>query len=318
MFGQAKGKADKSSRITMILAVLFLFGALLAGYWGLVLSRTADEPAPVAATPTTAPAQAVIAEDALGTRQPVRVLRRDVAAYTPLTAEDVSVEQLQVAPSGSLQRPEQVLGRSSWRALAAGTWLEESSFEAGGPLARMIHPGERALAVAVDEVVGAAGQLRPGDYVDVLLYLREENANPQASAQVAVPALRLLSVGEQLGLGSDGKPVEAAVDAKTAQEQRRVMARTVVLAVPEALASRLLLAAQAGSLRLAVRSAQEQRLARYWADPHGAAPALESANRDLFRFSQLAMAPAGATPVSAAPQHAMQIIRGPQAAPPTP
>ena len=152
----------------------------------------------------------------------------------------------------------------------------------------------------------------------MLLYLREDNLNPQASAQVAVPALRLLSVGEQLGLGNDGKPVEASIDAKAAQEQRRVMARTVVLAVPEALASRLLLAAQAGSLRLAVRSAEEQRLARYWADPKAAAPALESANRDLFRFSQLAMAPAAAAPSATATSPAMQIIRGPQAAPPTP
>ncbi|NER62366.1 Flp pilus assembly protein CpaB, partial [Pseudomonas sp. MAFF212428] len=37
-----------SSRITMILALLFLCGALLAGYWGLVLSRSADEPATAA------------------------------------------------------------------------------------------------------------------------------------------------------------------------------------------------------------------------------------------------------------------------------
>lgn len=39
----------------------------------------------------------------------------------------------------------------------------------------------------------------------------------------------------------------------------------MVLAVPEALLSRLMLAAQAGVLRLAVRSAEEKRLARYWA-----------------------------------------------------
>ena len=38
-----------SSRITMILAVLFLIGAVLAGYWGLVLSRSTDTP--VAAAP---------------------------------------------------------------------------------------------------------------------------------------------------------------------------------------------------------------------------------------------------------------------------
>lgn len=306
-----------SSRITMILAVLFLLGALLAGYWGLMLSRTPEAPATAAPVPTNPeqPMAQVIEAGADELRKPVLVIRRDVAAYTPLTAEDLSVERLLVAPAGSFQRPEQVLGRTSWRALAAGTWLEESSFEAGGPLARMIHPGERALAVAVDEVIGAAGQLRPGDYVDVLLYLREDNANPQASAQVAVPALRLLSVGEQLGPTIDGKPMEPGVDAK---EQRRAMARTVVLAVPQALASRLLLAAQAGSLRLAVRSAEEKRLASYWADPQAAAPELASANRDLYRFSQLAITPATAPATGGAPQHEMQIIRGPQASAPTP
>ena len=37
-----------SSRLTMILAGLFLLAALLAGYWGLMLSRPAE---PVAAPP---------------------------------------------------------------------------------------------------------------------------------------------------------------------------------------------------------------------------------------------------------------------------
>ena len=41
----------------------------------------------------------------------------------------------------------------------------------------------------------------------------------------------LLSVGEQLGAAIDGKPIEAGVDAKAAQEQRRAQARTGVLAL---------------------------------------------------------------------------------------
>lgn len=298
------------SRITMILAGLFLIGAIVAGYWGIVLSRAPDAPAtlPPAAV---APTSAVVGNAAEELRKPVVILRRDVAAFAPLTDEDLLVERLQVAPAGSFQTLEQVRGRSSWRNLTAGTWLEASSFDAGGPLARMIHPGERALAVAVDEVVGAAGLIRPGDYVDVLLYLREENSNPQASAQVLLPALRLLSVGQQLGLGNDGMPLDG-LDAKAREEQRKNMARTVVLAVPEALASQLLLAAQAGSLRLAVRSAEEKRLAQYWADPLAASSNVASASRDLYRFSQLTLAPAG-TPVQvrSAPRE-MEIIRGAQ------
>lgn len=308
-----------SSRITIILAGFFLVGALLAGYWGLVLSRPPAEPvaAPVAA-PQAMVVQQVVDKAGDETRQPVVVLRREVAPYTPLTADDLLVERLQVAPADSFQTIEQVLGRSSWRTLAAGTWLDQGSFEAGGPLARMIRPHERALALAIDDVIGAAGQLSPGDYVDVLLYLREENNNPQASAQVVLPALRLLSVGKQLGLANDGQPAQPPLDEKARQELQRTPARTVVLAVPEALASRLLLAAQAGSLRLAVRSAEEQRLARYWADPQGSAKEVDWANRELYRFSQLAQTPVAKPVASVSAPRGMQIIRGNQSSQPTP
>ena len=58
-----------SSRITMILAVLFLIGALLAGYWGLVLSRSTDTP--VAAAPPVAYVPAPLDSDAATVRQAV-------------------------------------------------------------------------------------------------------------------------------------------------------------------------------------------------------------------------------------------------------
>jgi Flp pilus assembly protein CpaB len=101
----------------------------------------------------------VAAEDQ--TRQPVVVLLHDVPPFTPLTAADVTVEKLRNAPAGSLASVDQAVGRTPWRHLSAGTWLNDESFEAGGSLARMIHSDERALTVAVDEVIGAAGQLLP-------------------------------------------------------------------------------------------------------------------------------------------------------------
>lgn len=225
------------------------------------------------------------------------------------------VERLQVVPAGAFQQLDQVLGRRSTRPLAAGSWLEESSFQAGGPLARMIRPHERAVAVAVDDVIGAAGQLRPGDFVDVLLFLREENNNPQSSAQVVLPALRVLSVDQQTGLANDGRPAQTAEEQKARRDQQSLNSnttRTVGLAVPEALASRLMLAAQAGTLRLAVRSAEEPLLAAYWSG-QDASPQLQSANRDLYRFSQLSQVPlASQAAAAAAGAPAMQIIRGAQ------
>ena len=49
-----------SSRITIILAGFFLIGALLAGYWGLVLSRPPAEPVIVDVAPTPAPVAASV------------------------------------------------------------------------------------------------------------------------------------------------------------------------------------------------------------------------------------------------------------------
>ncbi|MEI2832219.1 Flp pilus assembly protein CpaB [Pseudomonas mosselii] len=306
-----------SSRLTMILAGLFLIAALLAGYWGLRLSRPAEPaPAPLAPPSEAAiPAAPVPVAPPEPPRSPIVVLRRAVPANTPLSEDDVLVERLQVVPAGAFQQLDQVLGRFSTRPLAAGSWLDESSFQSGGPLARMIRPHERAVAVAVDDVIGVAGQLRPGDFVDVLLFLREENNNPQSSAQVVLPALRVLSVDQQTGLANDGRPAQTAEEQKARRDQQSLNSnttRTVGLAVPEALASRLMLAAQAGTLRLAVRSADEPLLAAYWSG-QDASSQLQSANRDLYRFSQLSQVPlASQTAAAVAGAPAMQIIRGAQ------
>lgn len=316
-----------SSRVTLGLAVLFLLGAILAAYLGWVVSHQAPAPvtpAPVAEVvqaPAPAPVAQQSAEDAL--RKNVVVLARDLPPYTPIKAEDLVIERLKVAPAGSFSTVEELLGRSAWRPLAAGTWLAASSFEAGGSLARMIRPDERALAVAVDEVAGAAGHLNPGDYVDVLLYLPQDADNAQRSSQVVVPALRVLSVGELLGPALDGSPTQpVSTEQQLQQEQRRTAVRTVVLAVPESLQGRLMLATQAGVLRLAVRSAEEKNLQQYWSGEPGSrdlALRLDSTGRSLVRFTQLTLS-AAPRQGDAAPRAArtIEVIRGGQAAQPTP
>ncbi|WP_346397723.1 Flp pilus assembly protein CpaB [Pseudomonas syringae] len=318
-----------SSRITLVLAVLFLLGALIAAYLGIAVSKPAEAPAvvippsePVTTetaiqTPPTPPV-----EDAL--RHNVVVLAKDIPAYTAITADDLTIERLKVAPPGSFEAIDKIVGRSSWRTLTAGSWLTESNFEAGGTLARMIRPHERALALQVDEVTGASGQLSPGDYVDVLLYLPEDVSNPNRSSQVVVPALRILGVGALLGPDRNGKPVQDLnADERLKQEQQRINARTVTVAVPQALVARLMLASQTGVLRLAVRSADEGNLQDYWANEAGgpdAAERLDSANRQLVSFRQLSLGPASAPTLGATPRtsRAVEVIRGNQITQQTP
>jgi pilus assembly protein CpaB len=314
-----------NSRVTMGLAVLFLLGALFAGYWGLVLSRQpapASQPAVVQqAAPVAAPAPVTQPVEDM-TLQPVLVLAKDVPAYEPIKAEDLLIEKLKIAPPGAFSKVEDAVGRTSWRPLSAGTWLTDSSFEAGGTLARMIRPGERAIALSIDEIIGAGGQLSPGDYVDVLLYLPPDQANTDRTAQTVVPALRVLSVGETLGPVLDGQPdLNLSRDERLQLQKRKSAARNVVVAVPEQLLSRLMLASQAGPLRLAVRSAEEKNLQRFWAGETDVATRLDASSRNVAHFNQLSMsAPANKTAGSAAPRapKPMEIIRGNQITQQTP
>jgi pilus assembly protein CpaB len=75
-----------------------------------------------------------------------------------------------------------------------------------------------------------------------------------------------------------------------------------------------MLAAQAGVLRLAVRSADEKRLARYWAGERVSSASLANTNRELMQFSQLAMTPPpkpAAIPSGTAPRKpSVEVIRG--------
>ena len=305
-----------NNRRSLILAALLFVGAIAAGYWGLVLSRQQS----VAEVPVTQAVEQGVAAAEDKTRQSVVVLVRDVPPNVALTADDVTLEKLRTAPAGSLTAIDQAVGRTPWRSLSAGTWLEEQSFAMGGPLARMIRPDERALAVMIDEVSGVGGQLSPGDYVDVLLFLRQDVDNPQQSAQVVLPAVRVLSVGAELGLTSDGKLASQPKNAEEALklEQNRANSRTAVLAIPELLLNQLMLATQAGSLRLAVRSADEQRLSKYWAGEQQSPTNLENAKRSLYQFNQLAMAsPARApvrSPAGAPRERGIEVIRGNQTA----
>ena len=154
-----KGSLTMNNRRSLILAAILFIGAIVAGYWGLVLTRQQ----PIATAPVVQTVEQGVATVEDQTRQPVVVLARDVPPHVALTAADLSLEKLRTAPPGSLTSIDQAVGRTPWRALTAGTWLSEQSFDVGGPLARMIRPNERALAVAIDEVASAGGQLIPGD-----------------------------------------------------------------------------------------------------------------------------------------------------------
>lgn len=102
-----------------------------------------------------------------------------------------------------------------------------------------IPPGKRAVSVAVNEVIGVAGFVHPGDDVDVLATFDKDFSGVDMTTTV-LQGVKVLAISQET---------------RTNSEQAK-LSTTVTLAVTLEEAERLTLAEEKGSLRLALRPAQ--------------------------------------------------------------
>lgn len=232
-----------TSRMMLVLAAFLLLGAAIAGYLGFRTTRDAQQAA-VIAEQKMIEAKSQAAPGVPG-KVPVVVAKQAISAYHKLTAEDLSVDYLKVAPPRTYRDIQGLLGQVVQEPLDVGMLVELRHLQPGSEVARLLKPGERAVAIPVDEVIGGGGFLQPGDLVDVLLFLRGDLGRD--SAQIVMRGLRVLGFGTQL-ISPDG-PAQS----RNTNERPR----TAVLAVDEKDVTRFMLASNMGSLRLAIRPPEE-------------------------------------------------------------
>lgn len=234
-----------NSRVMIFLAVLLILGAGIAGYLGY---KTTVE-AQTLAESANLQAQKIKEAAAQGVpgKVPVVVLRQAVAAFHEISAEDVTLDYLKVAPPATYRTLDEVLGQPVQVALEAGSLLNQTHLRPGSEIARLLRPGERAVAIPIDEVIGGGGFVQPGDLVDLLLFLRGESGGKD-SAQIVMQSVRVLGFGSEI-ISQAGGTVTPDEKARSADRAR---ARTAVLAIAEADVTRLMLASSLGTLRLAI------------------------------------------------------------------
>ena len=240
-----------NSNMLRFLAGLLAVGSVVVGFVGYQLSQkeTAESTGTLASAPT----------DSEGAH-PVVVAQKGIPAGHVITEQDIAWVPFPVRPEHSYGSPTELIGKSPALPIAAGETVQERHFLPGSLLSRAVRPGERAIAVKVDEVIGSGGLVQPGDYVDVLLYLRASGKElPKTSALVVLRHVRVLAYGDAVA-GVAGAPA-GDEDARAPKE------RSAVLAVPLEDASALMLAASAGSLRLAVYGAEEGQAVAAGAQP---------------------------------------------------
>ena len=219
-----------SKQIRIAALVLLALAALLALLAYQVARRSATPP----------PAQGAVAMHA------VVVTTRALEAGKPLPADALQVIQLPIEPAGAYQDVARVAGQVPLVNLGVNVPVLESQLLAG--LARQIPEGQRAVAVAVDEVIGVGNQVQPGDFVDVFVILRRDSQEIQDSqTRMLLSRLRVLAYGS-------GAVNEAPKQQGEQMMTRREGAKTAVLSVPLEQVGTLAMAQQAGRLMLALRN----------------------------------------------------------------
>jgi pilus assembly protein CpaB len=115
-----------------------------------------------------------------------------------------------------LTKKEEIIGRGVVSAIYAGEPIRSTRLAqigAGAGLAATIPVGMRAVAIRVNDIVGVAGFVTPGQRVDLLI-MGQPPAGSAAQGSVSKTLLQhieVLSAGQQIQKDTEGKPVSVPV-----------------------------------------------------------------------------------------------------------
>ncbi len=219
------------SRIFAVLAIAILAGGGLA--YGTYNFMQQNQSVKAANTPT----QAVV------------VAAADLQLGSELKKEDVTVVQFPAGktPEGTFANPQEVIGRGLIVPIVKNEPILKAklaSKEAGAGLPPVIPEGMRAVSVRVNEVVGVAGYVLPGNRVDVVATASPTDQHQDTTSKVVLSNVQVLTAGTRMEQqGDQSKPVQVTV---------------VTLLVYPDQAERLALASTEGKIQLALRNPLDQ------------------------------------------------------------
>ena len=214
------------NRIFAVLAVAILAGGGLA-YGTYNMMQAAPAPSGNMAT------QAVV------------VAAADLELGTALKKDDLKVVQFPqgAAPEGSFTSAADLVGRGLIVPMVKNEPVlsaKLASKEAGAGLPPVIPEGMRAVSVRVNEVVGVAGYVLPGNRVDVVATASPTDSRSDTTSKVVLSNVQVLTAGTRMEQSdAENKPMQVTV---------------VTLLVNPEQAERLALASTEGKIQLALRN----------------------------------------------------------------
>jgi pilus assembly protein CpaB len=180
--------------------------------------------------------------------QPVVVAKADLQLGTAIKKEDLDVVQFPegTAPAGTFSQPAEILGRGLIVPVVRNEPIlgaKLASKEAGAGLPPVIPEGMRAVSVRVNEVVGVAGYVLPGNRVDVVATASPTDSRSDTTSKVVLSNVQVLTSGTRMEQDQENKAMQVTV---------------VTLLVDPVQAERLALASTEGKIQLALRNPLDQ------------------------------------------------------------
>jgi pilus assembly protein CpaB len=119
-------------------------------------------------------------------------------------------------PAGAVLQKDDAIGRGVVAAIYEGEPISEARLAAkgaGAGLAATIPPGMRAVAIRVNDVVGVAGFVVPGQRVDILVLGMPPggSANTGTITKTILQNITVLSAGQDIKKDTEGKPATVQV-----------------------------------------------------------------------------------------------------------
>jgi pilus assembly protein CpaB len=219
-------------------AVLFLVLAVVAAVaTALLFRRYVDIRTAAAKVPTT----------------PVVVAAVDLPPATTLRAQALEVIEWPTAsvPAGVTREPATLAGRVVAVQIAKGEPILASRLaasDAGRGLSAILPEGMRAAAVRVDDVVGVAGFIHPGDSVDVIVTMKpNDGGGAPPMSKIILQNITVIAVGKE-------------VERKDRGGDRAMPATVATLMVNSEQSEMLALAASKGQLLLTLRNGIDEEI----------------------------------------------------------
>ncbi|MBF7082489.1 Flp pilus assembly protein CpaB [Desulfallas sp. Bu1-1] len=176
---------------------------------------------------------------------PVAVAAQHIPPKTQITPQMFAMREIpsKYINDDAVVDPKEITGQLTKTAIYPGEQILRSKIagrdDPSEGLAFVIPQGQRAVTVAVDEVSGVAGLVRPGDYVDVLVTLEE-------ATTLILQNIKVLATDQKTGEETTG-------------DQKGAASTLTLLAAPQQ-AQQLVLASEKGSIRLMLRSPADKGL----------------------------------------------------------